>query len=234
MSITPDTDRLKLPVALDLHAAEELLMQLRRRLASGAAVSLDASGVETVTLASMQIILSALASNMHLRIERASPAFVGAFDELGLGLGDALVAAEIETDDHIEDTGAEPASEAPTMKRILTIDDSKTIRDMLRLTLVDAGFDVLQAVDGRDGTEVLARERVDLVITDINMPNMDGYDVIRHIRRDDAHKGMPILVLTTESEVEKRNIAREAGATGWMVKPFDPDRLVATINKVVA
>jgi two-component system chemotaxis response regulator CheY len=120
------------------------------------------------------------------------------------------------------------------MKRILTIDDSKTIRDMLRLTLVDAGFDVLQAVDGRDGTEVLARERVDLVITDINMPNMDGYDVIRHIRRDDAHKGMPILVLTTESEVEKRNIAREAGATGWMVKPFDPDRLVATINKVVA
>jgi two-component system, chemotaxis family, chemotaxis protein CheY len=117
-------------------------------------------------------------------------------------------------------------------KRILTIDDSKTIRDMLMLTLADAGFDVLQAVDGKDGLDVLDREQVDVVITDINMPKMDGYEVIRHMRSNSAHKTTPILVLTTESEADKKNLARAAGATGWMVKPFDPDRLIATINKV--
>ena len=117
-------------------------------------------------------------------------------------------------------------------KRILTIDDSKTMRDMLLMTLVDAGFDVLQAVDGQDGLDVLGRERVDVVITDINMPIMDGYDVIRNLRKDPIHKRTPILVLTTESDTDKRAIARDAGATGWMVKPFDPDRLIATIRKV--
>ncbi len=118
-------------------------------------------------------------------------------------------------------------------KRILTIDNSKTIRDMLMLTLADAGFEVLQAVDGQDGLDVLSKEQVDIVITDINMPRMDGYEVIRQMRSNSAHKTIPILVLTTESEADKKNLARQAGATGWMVKPFDPDRLIATINKVV-
>ena len=117
-------------------------------------------------------------------------------------------------------------------KRILTIDDSKTMRDMLMLTLAEAGFDVLQAVDGQDGLDVLVNERVDVVITDINMPRMDGYEVIRQLRSNPSHKTTPILVLTTESEADKRNLAREAGATGWMVKPFDPDRLVETVRKV--
>jgi CheY-like chemotaxis protein len=117
-------------------------------------------------------------------------------------------------------------------KRILTIDDSKTMRDMLMLTLAEAGFEVLQAVDGQDGLNVLGDERVDVVITDINMPIMDGYGVIRNLRKNPKHKGTPILVLTTESDAEKKVIAREAGATGWMVKPFDPDRLIATIRKV--
>jgi two-component system, chemotaxis family, chemotaxis protein CheY len=126
----------------------------------------------------------------------------------------------------------EAPEEAPMAKRILTIDDSKTIRDMLLLTLNEAGFEVLQAVDGQDGLDVLDREQVDVVVTDINMPRMDGYEVIRQMRKNAVHKSTPILVLTTESEAAKRNIAREAGATGWMVKPFDPDRLVATINKV--
>jgi two-component system, chemotaxis family, chemotaxis protein CheY len=124
------------------------------------------------------------------------------------------------------------AEEAPMAKRILTIDDSKTIRDMLMLTLADAGFDVLQAVDGQDALEVLDKEQVDVVITDINMPRMDGYEVIRQMRSNSMHKSTPILVLTTESELEKKNLARTAGATGWMVKPFDPERLIATINKV--
>jgi two-component system chemotaxis response regulator CheY len=116
--------------------------------------------------------------------------------------------------------------------RILTIDDSKTMRDMLMLTLADAGFDVIQAVDGKDGIDMLERENVDVVITDINMPRMDGYEVVRQLRARPEHKATPILVLTTESEAEKKNIAREAGATGWLVKPFDPERLVATVRKV--
>ncbi len=117
-------------------------------------------------------------------------------------------------------------------KRILTIDDSKTMRDMLMLTLEEAGFEVLQAVDGQHGLDVLGDERVDCVITDINMPKLDGYGVIRKLRANPVHKTTPILVLTTESDAEKKVIAREAGATGWMVKPFDPDRLIATIRKV--
>ena len=104
---------------------------------------------------------------------------------------------------------------------------------MLRMTLVDAGFEVLQAVDGQDGVDVMTREQVDLVITDINMPKMNGYEVVRHLRNNPAFKGLPILVLTTESDTDKKNLAREAGATGWMVKPFDPDRLVATVRKVL-
>jgi two-component system chemotaxis response regulator CheY len=79
---------------------------------------------------------------------------------------------------------------------------------------------------------VLGDQRVDVVITDINMPKMDGYEVIRCLRKSPVHKSTPILVLTTESDTEKKNLAREAGATGWMVKPFDPERLIATIRKV--
>jgi two-component system chemotaxis response regulator CheY len=125
-----------------------------------------------------------------------------------------------------------PTDGPPMSKRILTIDDSKTMRDMLLMTLAEAGFDVLQAVDGQDGLDVLGKERVDVVITDINMPIMDGYEVIRNLRKNPVHKTTPILVLTTESDAEKKVIARDAGATGWMVKPFDPDRLIATIRKV--
>jgi two-component system, chemotaxis family, chemotaxis protein CheY len=123
-------------------------------------------------------------------------------------------------------------NESTMAKRILTIDDSKTMRDMLMLTLAEAGFDVLQAVDGQNGLDVLGDQHVDVIITDINMPIMDGYEVIRRLRQDPNHKSTPILVLTTESEAEKKNLARAAGATGWMVKPFDPDRLVATVRKV--
>lgn len=126
----------------------------------------------------------------------------------------------------------EESASAVNNIRILTIDDSKTMRDMLMLTLVDAGFDVIQAVDGKDGIDMLERENVDVVITDINMPRMDGYEVVRQLRARPEHKTTPILVLTTESEAEKKNIAREAGATGWLVKPFDPERLVATVRKV--
>ena len=96
-------------------------------------------------------------------------------------------------------------------------------------------FDVTQAVDGQDGLDVLEgmANKPDVIITDINMPRMDGYEVIRNLRKNPAHKSTPILVLTTESEADKKNLAREAGATGWMVKPFDADRLIATVRKVI-
>jgi two-component system chemotaxis response regulator CheY len=219
---TAPAELLVLPPVLDTSAAVELLANLRQRLAAAPSLRIDASGVETITLACMQVVLAALKSGPGVRVEQPSAAFASAFEDLALSLGSVESAPEIA-----------PASEEAVMaKRILTIDDSKTIRDMLRLTLLDAGFEVLQAVDGQDGIDVLAKEPVDIVITDINMPKMDGYGVIRHMRANAAHKSTPVLVLTTESEVEKRNLAREAGATGWMVKPFDPDRLIATINKV--
>jgi len=139
--------------------------------------------------------------------------------------------ASSDTDRPIEEEPT-PTDGSDMAKRILTIDDSKTMRDMLMLTLAEAGFEVIQAVDGQHGLDVLGDERVDVIITDINMPIMDGYGVIRNLRKNPVHKATPILVLTTESDAEKKVIAREAGATGWMVKPFDPDRLIATIRKV--
>ena len=109
-----------------------------------------------------------------------------------------------------------PTDEASMTKRILTIDDSRTIRDMLMLTLTDAGYDVLQGVDGQDGIDVLGDKQVDAIITDINMPKMDGYEVIRHLRRSPVHKVTPILVLTTESDKDKKMLARDAvPLAGW-------------------
>jgi two-component system chemotaxis response regulator CheY len=140
-------------------------------------------------------------------------------------------AASSDTDRSIEQEPT-PTDGSDMAKRILTIDDSKTMRDMLMLTLAEAGFEVIQAVDGQHGLDVLGDERVDVIITDINMPILDGYGVIRNLRKNPVHKATPILVLTTESDAEKKVIAREAGATGWMVKPFDPERLVATVRKV--
>lgn len=118
--------------------------------------------------------------------------------------------------------------------KILTIDDSRTMRDMLRLALTSAGFEVVQAVDGMDGLETLERESPDLIITDINMPKMDGFGFIEGARRTDRFRIVPILVLTTESDPDKKQRARTAGATGWIVKPFDPTKLVDVIRRVAA
>jgi two-component system chemotaxis response regulator CheY len=117
---------------------------------------------------------------------------------------------------------------------ILTVDDSRTMRDMLKLALSDAGFRVVQAEDGVHGLEVLRDEVPDVIVTDINMPRMDGYGFIKGVRSDDRHRAVPILVLTTESDAEKKDRARRAGATGWIVKPFDPVKLVSAIRRVAA
>ncbi len=119
------------------------------------------------------------------------------------------------------------------MPRILAVDDSASMRQMVTFTLKRAGFDVLQAVDGVDALGTAKKERVDLVLTDINMPNMDGFQLIRELRAMPEYRYTPILTLTTESTAEKKAIGREAGATGWIVKPFDPERLVATIQQVI-
>ena len=117
---------------------------------------------------------------------------------------------------------------------VLTVDDSRTMREMLRLALADAGFRVVQAEDGIHGLEVLQAELPQVIVTDINMPRMDGFGFIEEVRSDQRYRGIPILVLTTESDAEKKNRARMAGATGWIVKPFNPVKLVDAIRRVAA
>lgn len=119
-------------------------------------------------------------------------------------------------------------------KTILTIDDSRTMREMLNLALVQAGYRVIQAVDGVEGLEVLQAEGADVVITDINMPRLDGFGVIEGVRANPVHRATPILVLTTESDATKKDRARKAGATGWIVKPFNPEKLIDAVRRVAA
>jgi two-component system chemotaxis response regulator CheY len=120
-------------------------------------------------------------------------------------------------------------------KTVLTVDDSRTMRDMLKLALTQAGYEVVQAEDGVHGLEVLAANPPpDVIVTDINMPRMDGFGFIEGVRRDERHRAVPILVLTTESDSEKKMRARQAGATGWIVKPFNPEKLVDAIRRVAA
>ncbi|MGO9674977.1 MAG: response regulator [Methylocella sp.] len=119
-------------------------------------------------------------------------------------------------------------------KTILTVDDSRTMRDMLKLALSDAGYRVVQADDGVHGLEVLAGETPDVIVTDINMPRLDGFGFIEGVRGDNRYRSVPILVLTTESDAAKKERARRAGATGWIIKPFDPVKLVAAIRRVAA
>jgi two-component system chemotaxis response regulator CheY len=125
---------------------------------------------------------------------------------------------------------SDASASAAAGRTILTIDDSRTMRDMLRLALGGAGFTVVQAVDGQDGLKVLPQQPVDVIITDINMPKLDGYGVIRAVRGDPAYNDTPILVLSTEAEQGSKDIANEAGANGWIVKPFDPDGLVKLVS----
>ncbi len=119
-------------------------------------------------------------------------------------------------------------------KTILTVDDSRTMRDMLRIALAEAGFRVIQAEDGVHGLEVLSGESPDVIITDINMPRMDGFGFIEAVRRDASHRARPVLVLTTEVDAAKKQRAKAAGATGWIVKPFDPAKLVDVVRRVAA
>jgi len=118
--------------------------------------------------------------------------------------------------------------------KVLAIDDSRTMRNMLELALVDAGFTVCLAEDGQLGLDALENFTPDVIITDVNMPVMDGFGVIDGVRQHHKFRATPILVLTTESAPELKQRARNAGATGWIVKPFVPEKLVSAIHKVAA
>ncbi|HEY8578577.1 MAG TPA: response regulator [Beijerinckiaceae bacterium] len=118
------------------------------------------------------------------------------------------------------------------MTTILTVDDSRTMRDMLRIALAGGGYDVVQAVDGLDAISVLETATPDLIITDINMPNLDGFGLIERLRQDERYRFTPIIVLTTESDAQKKARARSAGASGWIVKPFDPIKLLDVVRRV--
>ncbi|WP_371039013.1 MULTISPECIES: response regulator [unclassified Rhodosalinus] len=118
--------------------------------------------------------------------------------------------------------------------KVLAVDDSRTMRSMLEDALAEAGFEAHLAEDGEDGLRKLEEVQPDLVITDINMPRLDGFGFIDAVRADRRHRGLPILVLTTESAQELKERARRAGATGWIVKPFDEAKLVSAIRRVAA
>jgi len=227
---------IKLQPVLDLAAGRVLLDELKAKLAAGGPLCLDASGVEVLALPGVQIVLAAIRTKPKVSVVAPSAAFVAAFADHGISWDREAAASGAEQPETEAATAAgEPAAIAPSaMKRILTIDDSKTMRDMLMLTLSSNGFEVLQAVDGLDGLDVLGRETVDVVITDINMPKLDGYGVIQHIRERPEYDDLPILVLTTESDQDKKERARKLGATGFIIKPFNPTGLVDVLRKVAA
>ncbi|HEU5080894.1 MAG TPA: response regulator [Opitutaceae bacterium] len=119
------------------------------------------------------------------------------------------------------------------MKTILTVDDSPSMRQMVALTLAQRGHEIIEACDGRDALEKISAREVHLIITDLNMPNMNGIELIQNVRALPQHRFVPILMLTTESQAEKKQAGKAAGATGWIVKPFTREQLTAVVDKVL-
>ena len=118
-------------------------------------------------------------------------------------------------------------------KTVLAIDDSASIRQMVAFTLKSSGYEVIEAVDGQDGLDKAKSRVVNLVLTDQNMPRMDGLTLIKSLRAMPQYKSVPILMLTTESSDAMKSQGRAAGATGWLVKPFDPQKLIEVVKKVI-
>lgn len=116
---------------------------------------------------------------------------------------------------------------------IMTVDDSASVRQMVCFTLKNAGFKVIEAADGVDALEKLVGNQVSMILTDLNMPKMDGIDFIRQVRQEVSCKFVPIVMLTTESQVDKKKEGKAAGATGWIVKPFRPQQLLSVVSKLL-
>ena len=118
-------------------------------------------------------------------------------------------------------------------KTILTVDDSRSIRDAVRYALEPLGYTIIEAEDGVDGLDVLGKNQVDMVITDLNMPNLDGLGFIEKVREDQSYSGLPLVMLTTEGQAEKMRRGKKAGASGWIVKPFNELQLELTVRKFI-
>ncbi len=118
-------------------------------------------------------------------------------------------------------------------KSIMTVDDSASVRQMVSFTLREAGYNVIEASDGKDAVSKINLADLNLIVTDLNMPNMDGIELIKTVRSMPKYKFLPIIMLTTESQNEKKMEGKNAGATGWIVKPFKPEQLLAVIKKVI-
>lgn len=119
------------------------------------------------------------------------------------------------------------------MPVILAVDDSTSMRQMVSFTLKDAGYNVVEAADGHEALQAAKKSSFDLVLSDVNMPGMDGITLIKELRALSNFKFTPILMLTTEAGSDKKMQGKQAGATGWLVKPFNPDKLLATVKKVL-
>ncbi|MBI5659383.1 MAG: response regulator [Nitrosomonadales bacterium] len=118
-------------------------------------------------------------------------------------------------------------------KTVLNVDDSTSIRQMVVITLKDAGYEVIEAADGQEGLDIARVKTVDLVLTDLNMPRMNGLAMTMALRAMSSYRDVPILILTTESGDEMKKQGKAAGATGWMIKPFDPQKLLEVVRKVI-
>lgn len=118
-------------------------------------------------------------------------------------------------------------------KCIMIVDDSASMRQMVSFTLKKAGYDVVEAVNGKDGCDKIKQSKVDLIVTDLNMPEMNGIDFIREVRLNPSYKFTPVLMLTTESQKDKIDEGKKVGCSGWIVKPFSPEHLLSTIQKMV-
>jgi two-component system chemotaxis response regulator CheY len=118
-------------------------------------------------------------------------------------------------------------------RKIMTVDDSASVRKMISFTLKQHGYEVVEAVNGTEALRKLKEEKIDMLITDINMPELDGIDLVRKVRDNPSYKFIPIIILTTEAQAGKKEEAKAAGATGWIVKPFRPEQLAAVVRKVL-
>lgn len=118
-------------------------------------------------------------------------------------------------------------------KTIMTVDDSASVRLMVNFTLKELGYHIVEAENGMEALKKLEKKQIDMLITDINMPELDGISLVKKVRANPAYKFIPIIMLTTESQAEKKNEGKAAGATGWIVKPFKPDQLAAVVRKVL-
>lgn len=119
-------------------------------------------------------------------------------------------------------------------KTIMTVDDSASVRLMVNFTLRDLGYEIVEAENGKEALKKMEKKHIHMLITDINMPELDGISLIKMVRANPDYKFIPIILLTTESQTEKKLEGKQAGATGWIVKPFKPEQLVAVVKKVLA